>query len=67
MTDEERGAMFLAVGAMSGAIALWPARHPAAAMIIGVQDASDAAYAGMKNAQNRLLELLNDYTENAVP
>ena len=59
MSDKERDAMFSAIGAMGAAIALWPARHPAAGMIMGVQDASDAAYSGMKSAQSRLLELLN--------
>ena len=63
MTDRDRDAIINAMSAMTDAISLWPAKHPAAGMVMGIQEASDIAYGRMKVARDRLSIVLMDGSE----
>jgi len=58
MTDQERDTISNVLGAVSGAIGIWPQKHPAAGMVMGIQEQSDQTYERLKSAQGALLKML---------
>lgn len=56
MTDQDRQLMMEAAAALGDAKRLWPARHPAAGMIVGIENDCQEVYQRLAAVQAKLFE-----------